>query len=72
VDCGAISDLAVLIPIVHCLMIVQGIFGGSTIDTGPTKWITTEFGIGLTIASVVMAIDHAIELVLQRARGNAE
>jgi hypothetical protein len=27
-----------------------------TIDTGPTKWITTEFGIGLTIASVVMGI----------------
>jgi uncharacterized protein len=38
---------------VHNLAI-QGIFDGSTIDTGLTKWITTEFGIGLVIASVAM------------------
>jgi uncharacterized protein len=40
---------------VHNLAI-QGIFDGSTIDTGWTKWITTEFGIGLTIASVAMSV----------------
>ena len=34
---------------------VQGIFDGSTVDTGVTKWITTEFGIGLVITSVVIA-----------------
>jgi uncharacterized protein len=37
-------------------LVIQGIFDGSTIDTGLTKWITTEFGIGLTIASVAMGI----------------
>lgn len=37
-------------------LIVQGLFDGSTIDTGSTKWITTEFGIGLTITSVVMGL----------------
>ena len=40
---------------VHNLAI-QGIFDGSTIDTGWTKWIMTEFGIGLTIASVAMSV----------------
>jgi hypothetical protein len=33
-----------------------GIFDGSTIATGPTKWITTEFGIGLASVSVLIAI----------------
>lgn len=37
-------------------LLIQGIFDRSTIDTGRTKWITTEFGIGLTIASIVMGI----------------
>jgi membrane protease YdiL (CAAX protease family) len=40
---------------VHNLSI-QGVFDGSTINTGWTKWITTEFGIGLTIASVAMSV----------------
>jgi hypothetical protein len=40
---------------VHNLTI-QGIFDGSTIDTGWTKWITTEFGVGLTLASVAMSL----------------
>ena len=35
---------------------IQGIFDGSTIDTGWTKWITTEFGIGLTVATVAMSL----------------
>jgi membrane protease YdiL (CAAX protease family) len=38
---------------VHNLAI-QGVFDGSTIDTGPTKWLTTEFGIGLTVLTVVI------------------
>jgi len=33
-----------------------GIFDGSTIDTGWTKWTTTEFGIGLTVATVAMSL----------------
>jgi type IV secretory pathway TrbD component len=40
---------------VHNLAI-QSIFEASTIDTGVTKWITTEFGVGLTIASVGVAV----------------
>ena len=35
---------------------IQGIFDGSTIDTGATRWITTEFGIGLVIVSVLIAV----------------
>jgi hypothetical protein len=35
---------------------IQGIFDGSTIDTGWTKRITTEFGIGLTVATVAMSL----------------
>ena len=35
---------------------IQGIFDGSTVDTGWTKWITTEFGIGLTFATVAMSL----------------
>ena len=35
---------------------IQGIFDRSTIDTGWTKWITTEFGIGLTFATVAMSL----------------
>ena len=34
---------------------IQGLFDGSTIDTGATKWITTEFGIGLTVATIAMS-----------------
>jgi membrane protease YdiL (CAAX protease family) len=40
---------------VHNLTI-QELFDGSTIDTGLTKWITTEFGIGLTFATVAMSL----------------
>ena len=35
---------------------IQGIFDGSTVDTGWTRWITTEFGIGLTFATVAMSL----------------
>ena len=45
---------AVLFHGVHNVAI-QGVFDGSTIDTSMTKWVTTEFGIGLTIVSVLMA-----------------
>ena len=34
---------------------IQGIFDGSTIDTGATRWITTEFGLGLVSISVLLA-----------------
>jgi membrane protease YdiL (CAAX protease family) len=37
-------------------LVIQVIFDGSTIDTGATKWITTEFGIGLTILSAIMGM----------------
>ena len=46
---------AVLFHAVHNLAI-QGIFDGSTIATGLTKWITTEFGIGLASVSVLMGV----------------
>jgi membrane protease YdiL (CAAX protease family) len=35
---------------------IQGLFDGSTVDTGWTRWITTEFGIGLTFATVAMSL----------------
>jgi membrane protease YdiL (CAAX protease family) len=35
---------------------IQGIFDGSTIDTGATRWITTEFGFGMAGVSVLIAI----------------
>ena len=35
---------------------IQGLFDQSTADTGWTKWITTEFGIGLTFATVAMSV----------------
>lgn len=35
---------------------IQGVFDQSTADTGWTKWITTEFGVGLTIATVAMSL----------------
>ena len=35
---------------------IQGIFDGSTIDTGATRWITTEFGFGLAGVSVLIAL----------------
>ena len=53
---------AVLFHGIHNLAI-QGIFDGVTIDTGWTKWITTEFGIGLAIVS------PAIGLYFWRRRG---
>lgn len=37
-------------------LVIQGIFDGSTIDTGPTKWITTEFGIGMAVVAVIVGI----------------
>jgi membrane protease YdiL (CAAX protease family) len=37
-------------------LFIQSVFDRSTIDTGSTRWITTEFGIGLTIVSLVMGI----------------
>jgi membrane protease YdiL (CAAX protease family) len=46
---------AVLFHAVHNLTI-QGIFDGSTIDTGPTHWITTEFGIGMVLASSLIGL----------------
>ena len=36
-------------------LVIQGIFDRSTIDTGRTPWITTEFGIGLVIATLALA-----------------
>jgi membrane protease YdiL (CAAX protease family) len=44
---------AVLYHATHNL-VIQGIFDGSTIDTGATKWITTEFGIGIAIVMVII------------------
>jgi membrane protease YdiL (CAAX protease family) len=44
---------AVLFHAVHNLAI-QGIFDGSTIDTGLTKWITTEFGAGMVVVGIVL------------------
>jgi membrane protease YdiL (CAAX protease family) len=38
---------------VHNLAI-QGVFDGATIDTGPTRWITTEFGIGMVVVGIVL------------------
>jgi uncharacterized protein len=35
---------------------IQGIFDKSTIDIGWTNWIVTEFGIGLTLATVAMSL----------------
>lgn len=35
---------------------VQGVFDRATIDTGPTAWWTGEFGAGLAIAGVVVAL----------------
>ena len=46
---------ATLFHSVHNL-VIQGIFDGSTIDTGPTKWITTEFGIGMALVGVILGI----------------
>jgi membrane protease YdiL (CAAX protease family) len=37
-------------------VVIQGVFDGSTIETGSTKWVTTEFGIGLVVTSLVMSI----------------
>ena len=44
-----------MLPGVHNLAI-QGIFDRSTIDTGATRWITTEFGFGLVVVSVLIAL----------------
>jgi uncharacterized protein len=37
-------------------LLIQSVFDGSTIDTGRTRWITTEFGIGLTVVCLVIGI----------------
>ena len=50
---------------------VQGIFDGSTIDTGVTKWITTEFGIGLVITSVAFRLFLALALGTLMSRADA-
>jgi uncharacterized protein len=44
---------AALYHAVHNL-VIQRVFDGSTINTGPTKWLTTEFGIGLVILAVIL------------------
>ena len=36
-------------------LVIQGLFDRSTVDTGPTKWITTEFGVGLALVSILVA-----------------
>jgi membrane protease YdiL (CAAX protease family) len=46
---------AVLYHAVHNVAI-QDVFDGSTIDTGATRWITTEFGFGLASVSVLFSI----------------
>jgi membrane protease YdiL (CAAX protease family) len=35
-------------------IVIQGIFDGATMDTGPTHWITTEFGIGMVICTALL------------------
>jgi membrane protease YdiL (CAAX protease family) len=35
---------------------VQGVFDRGTVDTGPTAWWTGEFGAGLAIAAVIVAL----------------
>jgi hypothetical protein len=37
-------------------LFVQSYFDRLTIDTGPTRWITGEFGIGLVIVTVLVAV----------------
>jgi membrane protease YdiL (CAAX protease family) len=34
---------------------IQGVFDRSTIDTGLTAWLTTEFGIGMVLATGIVA-----------------
>ena len=36
--------------------VIQGVFDTSTVNTGPTIWITSEFGIGLTIVSILLGV----------------
>lgn len=35
--------------------LIQGVLDHSTIDTGWTTWLTTEFGVGLSIAATIIA-----------------
>jgi hypothetical protein len=35
---------------------VQAFFDRVTVDTGPTKWITGEFGAGLALAFIALAL----------------
>jgi membrane protease YdiL (CAAX protease family) len=37
-------------------LFIQGFFDASTADTGPTEYITGEFGIGLAITAIVVAV----------------
>ena len=36
--------------------LIQGVFDKSTVDTGPTPWITSEFGIGLAVVATVAGV----------------
>jgi membrane protease YdiL (CAAX protease family) len=36
-------------------LVVQAIFDGLTVDTGPARYLTTEFGFGLTITTTILA-----------------
>jgi CAAX protease family protein len=47
-------------------LFVQAFFDRVTVDTGPTKWITGEFGAGLALAFIGLA------LIFWRARGSLE
>jgi membrane protease YdiL (CAAX protease family) len=37
-------------------VVVQGVLDPSTVDTGPTPWIATEFGIGLALVGVLLGL----------------
>jgi len=45
---------------------IQGYFDRATLDTGPTEWITGEFGAALAIMGIVLA------LIFWRLRGRVE
>ena len=49
-------------------LFIQGIFDPLTVDTGRTKWIIGEFGIGLAIIAVVMAI--VVTRTVSESQGN--
>jgi membrane protease YdiL (CAAX protease family) len=47
-------------------LFVQGFFDRVTVDTGPTKWLTSEFGAALALAIV------GTSLLFWRARGSLQ